>query len=415
MSILILFLLFTISTPALAEAPIHLGIGENYKIPAQPLETLRIEKKGILQIKDEGSQIILTGKKLGITHLQLGKTHYEFVVLHKYRKVTLDQLKQWLVGKRGPQLKVVNSMPEVHGRLLRIEDLAHLLKFTNENSTFHMASEMETSLRQDAESYLHGLLVKNNLPPGRLTTQPHWRYELPIFEKSNLSLYKKLLSPFGMQIRIDKNSLSQAPMIEIQVFIAHVKKSFMRHWGVQWPSLATAQWIPGGELSWTSLDLSLQALEDQGQGRLLAAPHLVTESNKTAEFHSGGEIPIRTTTQFNNNVQWKRYGMFLKTKVKANPQNNMQVEIDLEMSSLDQDSSGTDVPALTRSHVKTKVNLQKPRPIFLSGFLQQQSGGSQSGLPWLSQIPIFKPLFSSGQIYNRDYELIFILYPRIQK
>jgi type II secretory pathway component GspD/PulD (secretin) len=57
--------------------------------------------------------------------------------------------------------------------------------------------------------------------------------------------------------------------------------------------------------------------------------------------------------------------------------------------------------------------MQSPRPILLSGFLQQQSGQTRSGLPWLAQIPLFKPLLSTGQIYNRDYELVFILNPRI--
>ncbi len=399
-------------TPLLATS-VHLGLGETYKVPTQPLQSLRIEKKGILQIKDEGSQLLFIAKKLGKTEVQVGQKKYHFVVLHKYKKQTWEQLKDWVQGKRGPQIEIVNNLPEIKGRLLRVNDFIDLATYTDEKSTFRVSASLNSKMNSTLSDYLKQLLKHNNLASGRLTTHPQWRYDLSKSEKNNLPIYKKILSPYGIEARIDPNAFAQTPVIEIKVFIAHVKKSFIRQWGLQWPSEVQAQVIPGGALSWQSLNFSLRALEDQGQGQLLATPSLVTESDKLAEFHSGGEIPIRTTTQFNNNIEWKRFGLFLKTKAKVNSQGNVKVEIDLEMSSLDQDSSSTDIPALTRSQVKTQVHMNSPRPILLSGFSQNQSGESTAGLPWLSQIPILKPLFSNGQIYNRDYELIFILYPKI--
>ncbi len=412
---MLLSLLFTcFSVFATPPSPIYLAIGESHKIAARPLATLRIEKKGIVQIKDEGSKLLFIGKKLGKTKVQIGDRSHQFVVLHKYKKDTLQALRQWLLNKRGPDLKVINHEPQIHGRLLRLTDFIEMAQHTNTKSTFQMAATIEPKVLHEVQDYLHQLIRDNNLFPGRLSVRPAWRYEVPSQNKDDLSLYKKILKPFGIEARIDPHSLSQTPVVEIKVFIAHVKKSFARQWGVQWPSEVQAQLIPGGDLSWQALNFSLKALEDQGQGRLLATPQLIVESNKTAEFHSGGEIPIRSTTQFNNNIEWKRYGLFLKTKARVNSQNNLQIEINLEMSSLDQESSATDIPALSRSQIKTHINMKSPHPVLLSGFLQQQSGESSAGLPWLSQIPIFKPLFSSGQINNRDYELVFILFPRIQ-
>ncbi len=121
---------------------------------------------------------------------------------------------------------------------------------------------------------------------------------------------------------------------------------------------------------------------------------------------------MRTTTQFNNNVEWKRFGLFLKTTPHSNQQGHLRIEVDLEISSLEHMDNGSGVPALNRSQVKTQVNMERPRPIFISGFLQQNQGKSRSGLPWLQQIPLFSPLFSSGQIYNDDFELVFILVPQ---
>lgn len=185
----------------------------------------------------------------------------------------------------------------------------------------------------------------------------------------------------------------------------------MRTWGISWPSEATATLLAGQDLNLNPINVSLKALESQGQGQLLASPTLITESNKQAEFHSGGEFPITTTTQFNNSVQWKRYGLFLKTTPVANSQGSLKIHIDLEMSTLDQSFSNSEVPALIRSNVKTQVNMAKPQPILLSGFLRQDRGNNLSGLPWLQQIPIFKPLFSTGNVYDSELELVFILIP----
>lgn len=390
---------------------IYLSIGETYKVKTQPLSTLRVQKKGLLQIKDEGQWLIISGKKLGTTRLQVGTQHFQFVVIKKLSKETLTQLQAWLRGKRGPTLEVINNQPVIGGHFLRWQDLLDLLQYTHNKSDFMVTSTLEPNITTQLSDWIKTGLIKNNLHPGELSLQPQWRYRISEAEKNNLSHYKKILSPLGIAVEVDKNSLNQKPMIKLQVYIAHIKKNFLRQWGLRWPGEFKAQMIPQQGLSLQNLDISLQALESKGQGQMLATPTLLTESGSLAEFHSGGELPIRTTTQFNNNVQWKRYGLFLRSTPTANSQKNLKIEINIELSALDQSHAQGNLPALIRSQVSTQVNMKTPQPILLSGFLQQQQGQSRSGLPWLQQIPVFSPLFSEGQIYNNDYELVFILIP----
>jgi hypothetical protein len=364
-----------------------------------------------LQIKDEGQQILLIGKKLGRTRVTLGQKSLEFVVLHKHRRQTMQRLQRWAATKRGPKIQTVNGAVEVHGRLLRVGDLLELYDLSHDQFHFRNRMKLLPAIKKEIEDEINQRLQKNNLTPGQLSIHPEWSYRVAPTVKQQLNSYKKTLNPLGIQLVVDSLQIRQQPVVQMRLYIAYVKKSFLRQWGIQWPSQVQAQWIPSQAVQWQGLEASFNALEQQGEGYLLATPTLITESHQSAEFHSGGEIPIRTTTQFNNNVEWKRYGLFIKALPRANAQRHLQIDVDIEMSALDQEAGVGDLPALTRNHSKTRVNLQRPQPILLAGFLRSQQGQARSGLPWLAQIPLLQPLFSNGQIYNRDYELVFLLFP----
>jgi pilus assembly protein CpaC len=405
---LLIILLYSLTSIA---TDFNIAIGETFSLKTKPLQNLRIQNKGIVSISDRGNSIVFTGKKLGQTQIQLGDNHYKANVLKKDHCETFNQLSEWLKYKRGPTLNINDGNIQLLGRLLRLSDFINLQEFTNSQSIFANHLELNDDLKKDIKSYVTLKLQKHNLPMGELIFEPQLQLQLSEDLKTQKTDYQKVLRPYGVDILFDENNVTQQPVIKIQVYIAHVKKSFMRQWGVSWPSEVSTNLIQGEALKIESFNVSLNALESAGQGQLLATPTLITESNKFAEFHSGGEFPITTTNQFNNSVQWKQYGLFLKAKPITNAQKHLQILIELELSTLDQSLNTNGVPALVRSQVKTQVNMKEPTPILLSGFLRQDQGDSRSGLPWLQQIPIFKPLFSTGAIYNNELELVFILVP----
>jgi hypothetical protein len=148
-----------------AESTIHLGIGETHKLPTTPSQTLRLQKKGILQIKDEGRKILFIGKKLGQTQVTLGSKSYQFIVLHKHHRDTLEQLQRWAKDKRGPQVGVVNHQVVIQGRILRLQDFIALKNFTHAKSQFQITAQVAPSISQAVGEHLRQLLLANNLPP----------------------------------------------------------------------------------------------------------------------------------------------------------------------------------------------------------------------------------------------------------
>ena len=390
---------------------LNMAIGESVLLSTRPLENLRFQKKGLVSLKDLGSQIILTGKKLGETRLHVGKRIYHIRVLRKNLFESLNQLQRWSKGKRGPKIKVTTDHISIAGRLLSFHDFKDLENFTRENSQFRITAKITDRLQKQIRSYVIQRLQQANLLAGILSFQPHMQLRTGVRNDKQKSRYKKLLRPFGIELILDPEELQQTPVLKIELYIAHLKKSFLRQWGVEWPGKFSANVLPGEATKFDLFTLSLQTLESQGFGQILANPTLITESGKKAEFHSGGEFPIVTSNRFNNNVQWKRYGLSLKVTPKANASKNLKVVLQLELSNIDQSMAINNIPALTQSHLKTEVNMKTPRPILLSGFLRQDFGRNSQGLPWLKQIPILKPLFSNGQIHNSEMELVFILLP----
>lgn len=388
-----------------------LAIGETLSLPTQTLEPIRFQKKGILSFKDLGTELVLSGKKLGETKLHLGNREHRIRVVGRDSYDSLKQVEAWQKDKRGPETRIRNGDVYISGRILRLTDFLDLQRFTNSSSRFFIDADLSPTMEKEIKEWVGQLLEENNLSAAELSCDPHLQLHIGSAQAAQLAQFKALLNPYGIRVAVDDNQIAAEPLIKIKVYIAHVKKSFMRQWGVQWPGEVSASVLPGGTAQMEAFTVSLQALESQGFGQILATPTLVAQSGKPAEFHSGGEFPVRTTSRFNNNVQWKPYGLFLKTVPKANAKKNLQIDISIELSSLDHSLTTEGVPAIVRSDVKTQVNLQKPSPILLSGFLRQDQGDDSTGLPWLKQIPIFKPLFSSGQVFNSELELVFILVP----
>ena len=405
-----LFLIFLcLSCPALGEN-FNIAIGESIQLPTHATENLYFQKKGLVSLKDLGSKIIITGRKLGETKLTMGKKNHHIRILRKNLFQTLKQLQKWSEKKRGPKIHVTNQHISIGGQILSFHDFRDLKKFTEETSNFQITARITTQLQKKIKTYITKILRKTNLTPGTLDFQSHLQMKIDKKNQKQKNRYKKLLNPFGIELISDPDELIQTPVIKIKLYAVHLKKSFLKKWGLEWPGNFSANVLPE-TTKFEFFKLSLQALEAQGSGQILASPTLITESGQTAEFHSGGEFPLVTTNQFNNRVQWKPYGLFLKTTPKVNARKNLKVTIKLELSNIDQSLAINGIPSMTRSHFKTEVNLKTPRPIVLSGFYRHESGKNSQGLPWLKRIPFLSSLFANGQIHNSEMELAFILLP----
>jgi pilus assembly protein CpaC len=199
------------------------------------------------------------------------------------------------------------------GRLFRFKDWQDLAEFAQSNSfNFQMQAELPMELQAEAQSYFHQRFSSAKVPPQTLIFSPNIEIRANCTEIA-FKKYLKILAPFGVQIVRDEGSLEVAPTIKVQITVAEVKKDFNLKYGLKWPASYSATVMTDGQTSGEDLPFNATALEIQGFGKILASPNLVCRSGKEAEFLAGGEFPIKVMNFKMADVQWKRYGILLRS------------------------------------------------------------------------------------------------------
>jgi pilus assembly protein CpaC len=95
---------------------------------------------------------------------------------------------------------------------------------------------------------------------------------------------------------------------------------------------AIAGWRTGTFL-WT---MFFDALKQQGLGRVLAEPNLVTTSGQEASFLAGGEFPIPVPQQFQTiTIEYKKFGVGLNFTPTVLDNDMMAMKVAPEVSELD--------------------------------------------------------------------------------
>ena len=166
-----------------------------------------------------------------------------------------------------------------------------------------------------------------------------------------------------------------------------------------------------------------KALQQKGDLKLLANPHLLCLSGEDASFLVGGEVPVpiaQTATAAGApsvSIEWKEYGVrldFLPTIVDTNLIN---LKITPEVSSLDWANAvsfaGWDIPALRTRKADATVELNSEQSVVLGGLISTEETKTIKRVPILGHIPILNFFFSRKETTKSETELLIIVSPRI--
>ncbi len=170
----------------------------------------------------------------------------------------------------------------------------------------------------------------------------------------------------------------------------------------------------------TALQAKVNAIIEEGKGRVLSKPKLVVESGQEASFLVGGEIPIRTTSSSSSgttqeNVSFKEYGVGMTITPTVKRGNKIEVLLTTEISDIDAANRVGDDVAFTTRSAQTQVLLDDGQPVVLAGLIKSNQGELIRRVPFLSQIPIAGALFRnrSKAVPDTDTEIVISLTPRI--
>jgi pilus assembly protein CpaC len=409
-TIQILILLLSITSHA---DNIQLRVGQKHFFPAAIDATINLQKPNVADISETEDGISILAKQPGTTGLTINNQKHVITVIGRVTDSFLLNVKKTLHGTMGLTAKLVAGQVVVGGDLYRLDDWIRLEKLARANrATYVFDAALEPDVQAMAQEHFSHILESRNLSRPTIFWDPKPEIKLPPEAMAQIEEYKGVFRYFGMSIVGQQNGLFLKPLVQIKVVIAEVNRKFQRNLGIEWPDSYSAKLLPR-ESSRSPLDVVLRAIEDNGEGQILAEPTLVARSGSSAEFLAGGEFAIRTVTEHQKTVLWKNHGINLRVKPLADSDGRMSVEIFTEISLIDSSQTIDGIPGLKTNRVSTQFDLDGSRTIALSGLVRNEWGQSAKQVPGLGQIPILGNLFKSQNYQKSKSELVIFVTPKI--
>ncbi|MBF0122630.1 MAG: TonB family protein [Candidatus Omnitrophica bacterium] len=163
----------------------------------------------------------------------------------------------------------------------------------------------------------------------------------------------------------------------------------------------------------------VNALIEEGKGRILSKPRLVVLNGKEAKLLVGGEVPIKTESTVSDagatqTYEYKEYGVTMAiTPTVRN--GKIDVLMNVEIRDLDSaNAQGGNVAFLTRT-AQTRLFLDDRQTIVLAGMIRKSSSETTTRVAGLSKIPVLGALFRNNKIQpaSEDKEVVISLTPTI--
>lgn len=409
--VLVLWLCFQ-SRDSMAESLV-LKIGEDYRLPIPSNHRVWVQNRKLLGITTRGGFVVLNGLNEGQTTLQVGTKGYQVQVIQPLKKNLLQNFEKELRHVLGLKIQIKKYQVSVSGKLYRWEDWLLLAKVSEDSGvSYLMNADIPPSLQTKALAYWQQQMTDAGLAPLPV------HFSRPLQARSAVdpqffSKYEEILGPFGVLLEKDVQALDIAPVVKVQITVAEVRRDFAQKYGLQWPASYSARLLSNGQREFEEAVLTAHAFEQQGRGKILASPNLICRSGKEAEFLAGGEFPIKVSGFKTQDVVWKKYGILLKVKPKADSSGRMSIAIETEVSTIDASRTVEGIPGLLTNRISSHFDLSRSQTIVLSGLLKNEEGKSTEGLPGLSRIPVLGALFGSRDFKENRTELVILVRPTI--
>lgn len=394
-------------------SPVFIELGQDYTIKKK-VTRVWVENPKVMSIQPGSKGLQIKSITLGQSQIRLDDDVLKVFI------VPIGSLKSFQDWEKLTQkfvnLKVdfCDEVPCLKGKIFQFKEFEKILALMKDKATpLYFAFDIHPSIQVQVQTYLEKYQREKGLTPLKVVFSSPWKVQYG--GKDLLGDYKKELGQVGVLAIESKQKFEIADNIKVSIRVTEVKKHFGRTLGIKYPGAYSAQVLDTETAQLIPFEVTVQAHEHGGDVKILASPNLVCRSGKEAEFFAGGEFPIRILNYKVNDVVWKKYGIGLKIKPWIDSFGQMSLQIDSEVSTLDESVKVDGIPGLQTNKVSSTFDLIRSRTIALSGLIKNEQGRSSEGLPFLRQIPILGLLFSSEDFRESQSELIIFVTPELLK
>lgn len=232
---------------------------------------------------------------------------------------------------------------------------------------------------------------------------------------------------------------SPIPEVLVEVAIAEVTLSDSSQFGVEFLlnslggdlELRTAGGLGlqsgglSGVLTNGQLDLEAAASATNSQINLLSTPRIVARSGSSASVQVGTDVPIITSqraadtqqggsSDILQSIQYRSTGVLLTVEPTVFSDNRIDLTITQEVSSaLENPNQSIASPIISNRNLTSELTLQDGQTAILGGLMERRLNEGETGVPYLSDVPVLGSLFSTRSLSADQTVLLVMVTPYI--
>ena len=280
-------------------------------------------------------------------------------------------------------------------------------------------------------------------------------------DHTNSLIIQAIRSDMASIISVIEQLDQATPQVLIEAFIVEANKDVARELGIQWggiartgalgtgtgfatgrsnqslggnvetavnPSSGTVVDLPAQALSGFEpfslglvyqnigdalLSAQLTALQDQGKLNILSSPSITTLDNQTAFIESGEDIPFQTVEDGEVNVEFKKAVLSLKVTPHVIDDKTLKMYINVHKDEADFSRTVLGNPTILTKNAETNVIQFNGQTIVIGGLNKETTTRSDTGVPYLEDIPGLGYLFKRKASEDRLEDLLIFITPHI--
>jgi type IV pilus assembly protein PilQ len=159
------------------------------------------------------------------------------------------------------------------------------------------------------------------------------------------------------------------------------------------------------------LDMRLSAAATIGQVKIISTPKVVTLNNKAAKISQGQSIPYQTTSAEGTKTEFVEAALTLEVTPHITADGAVSMKIKASNNSPGSSASGP--PPINKKEATTELVVANGETTVIGGIYVDSDTESDTGIPFLADIPLLGWLFKSNSKTKTRSELLIFITPKL--
>jgi type IV pilus assembly protein PilQ len=161
------------------------------------------------------------------------------------------------------------------------------------------------------------------------------------------------------------------------------------------------------------LNAKLMAMESEGEGKIISSPKIVTLDNKKAVIKQGIRYPYTVMNAETGVPETKFEDIDLLLEVTPHVTPDQRISMTINITKKDLGLIINNQQSFTIKEANTELLINDGNTVVIGGIIKTTKKFSETGVPWLSKIPILGWLFKSQGKTDEKEELLIFITPQI--